>query len=120
MLFSLDGAYLLTSYSRPYEFSLPTEKFLDGKHTITVTALMRDKFTSQPGSLSVIFKNGVASLPVNTKHFQPTSGNPAMNGAPFLVAAGGDGASGEPNATNVVNLIASLKPEPVPVPGGCL
>ena len=110
MIFNLDGTYLLTSYARPYSFILPTEKWIDGKHTISVQAVMRDKFSSQPGSLSVIFKNGVAAQPVNNQHFQPTNGNPVVNGAPFLVAAGGDGAGGEPNAANVTTLIASLKP----------
>jgi hypothetical protein len=110
LVFYLNGNYLLTSYSRPYTFTLPTEKWLDGMYTLSVAAQMRDNFISNPASMSVSFKNGVTSLPVNTKHFQPTSGRPAANGAPFTVAAGGDGASGEPSAAAVSKLIASLNP----------
>ena len=33
MVFWLDGSYLLTDYSPPYTFTLPTSKFVDGSHT---------------------------------------------------------------------------------------
>jgi hypothetical protein len=110
LVFYLDGTYLLTSYARPFLFTLQTTNYVDGTHILSVEAQMRDKFTSQQGSLQVTFHNGVTTPPVNTNAFQPTSGRPAAPGAPFIVAAGGDGAGGESNATNVVNLIASLNP----------
>ena len=110
LVFYLNGNYLLTTYNSPYTFTLPTEQWPDGNYTLSVEANMRDKFTTQQGSMAVIFKNGVTAPPVNTNHFQPTSGKPAANGAPFLVAAGGDGASGEPSAGAVTKLIASLNP----------
>ena len=108
--FYLDGTYLLSAFSSPYTFVLPTANWLDGSHTLSVAAQMHDNFTTQQGSLPVVFNNGVTSLPVNTSQFQPATGTTPANGAPFIVAAGGDGASGEPAATKVTNLIASLNP----------
>jgi hypothetical protein len=110
VVYYLDGSYLLTDYKSPYTFTLPTAKWADGSHVISVEALMRDSFTSQQAGLSVTFKNGISGPAANTNQFQPTSGNPPANGAPFIVAAGGDGASGETNAQNVSDLIASLNP----------
>jgi hypothetical protein len=110
MIFYLDGAYMLTDYQSAYSFTLPTARWIDGSHTLAVGALMRDGFTSQQASISVSFNNGVTTPPVNTNQFQPSSGIPPINGAPFIVAAGGDGASGETNAGNVSNLIVSLNP----------
>jgi hypothetical protein len=110
VVFYLNGTYLLTTYSSPYTFTLPTAQWVDGNYTLSVEAQMRDKFTTQQGSMPVVFKNGITALPVNTNHFQPTSGKPAASGAPFLVAAGGDGASGEPSADAVTKLIASINP----------
>ena len=110
MIFTLNGNYLLTTFNSPYTFILPTSHWVDGNYTLSVEAVMRDKFTSRQGSMPVVFKNGITTVPVNTNHFQPTSGNPAANGAPFLVAAGGDGASGEPSAAAVTKLIASINP----------
>ncbi len=108
--FFLDGAYLLTAFSSPYTFILPTTNWLDGNHTLSVAAQMRDKFISQQGTIPVIFNNGVTSLAANTAQFQPATGTTPVNGAPFVVAAGGDGASGEANSTKVTSLIASLQP----------
>jgi Predicted phosphohydrolases len=108
--FYLDGTYLLSAFSSPFTFLLPTANWLDGSHTLSVAAQMHDKFTTQQGTLPVVFNNGVTSLPVNTSQFQPATGTTPANGAPFIVAAGGDGASGEPAATKVTNLIASLNP----------
>ena len=71
---------------------------------------MRDDFVTQRTAISATFNNGVTSPPVNNNHFRPTSGRPAVNGEPFIVAAGGDGASGEVNAGKVSNLINSLNP----------
>lgn len=110
LVFYLDGTYLLTAFSNPYTFSLPTQDWVDGSHTLSVDADMRDKFTTQQGNITVIFKNGVSSLPTNSGQFHPTSGTTPPGGAPFIVAAGGDGASGEPAATKVTDLIASLNP----------
>jgi hypothetical protein len=110
LVFFLDGTYLLTAFSSPYTFSLPTANWLDGSHTLSVDAQMHDNFTTQQGSLPITFNNGVTSLTTNTSQFQPATGTTPTNGAPFVVTAGGDGASGEASATKVTNLIASLQP----------
>jgi hypothetical protein len=110
LVFYLDDTYLLSAFSNPYTFILPTANWPDGSHTLSVTAQMRDNFTSQQGSLRVVFNNGVTSLAASTEQFQPATGTLPANGEPFVVAAGGDGASGEASAAKVTNLVASLQP----------
>ena len=109
VIFYLDGSYLLTDYESPYTFVLPTTKWIDGNHTLSVETLLRDGFVAQQAVISVSFNNGITTPPVNTNQFQPTSGNPA-NGEPYIVASVGDGAGGETNATNVANLAVSYNP----------
>jgi chitodextrinase len=109
MVFYLNSLYQLTDYQGPYTFTLPTAKWVDGAYSLSVSALMRDAFTTQQTIIPVTFSNGVTTTPVNTNTFQPTVGLPA-NGSPFVVVAAGDGASGETNAVNVSNLIGSLNP----------
>ena len=110
MIFFLDGKYLLTSFSSPYTFSLPTGNWLDGTHTLAVRAQMHDKSLTNPGGITVSFNNGVGSPSENSQTFQPTTGRPAASGSAFTVAATGDGAGGEPNGAAVTNLIATLNP----------
>ncbi len=110
MIFNLGTGYLLTDYSSPYTFILPSNKWADGNYTLYASALMRDGFTTAKASIAVGFTNGNKKAPVNTGTFTPSTGNPPANGQPFMVAAGGDGASGEPNSTNVANLLSSLNP----------
>jgi hypothetical protein len=109
MVFFLNGVYLLTDYSNPYTFTLPTNRWVDGIYTLSAQALMRDGFTTSQASISVTFNTGTIAPPVNPNNFTPTSGRPAGS-QPFVVAAVGDGAGGEATATNVTNLIASLNP----------
>src|SRR5258706_3110889 len=110
VIFYLDAAYLLTDYESPYTFILPTARWVDGNHTLSVEALMRDAFVTQQANISVNFVNGVTFPPVNNNQFQPSNGRPPSNGAPFILAAAGDGASGEINSGNVTGLIASFNP----------
>ncbi|HEY9152202.1 MAG TPA: DNRLRE domain-containing protein [Anaerolineales bacterium] len=110
MVFYLDGSYLLTDFQTPYTFILPTSKWVDGNHALSVEARLRNGFTTQRANLSVNFKNGITVPPVNNNQFQPSTGTKPINGAPFIVAAAGDGAGGENNAKKVVNLITSLSP----------
>ncbi len=109
MTFYLNTTYLLTAFTSPYTFTLPTSKYVDGSYTLSGQALMRDGFTTSQASISILLSTGTSTPPVNTNTFTPTSGNPA-GGQPFVVAAVGDGASGENNSKNVVNLINSLNP----------
>ena len=110
LLFNLDGGYLLTDFQSSYSFVLPSAKWVDGSHTLSVKAYMRDGFVTQVTSLPVSFNNGVTTPPVNNNHFQPTSGLTPSSGAPFVVAAAGDGASGQTYSARVSSLIASLNP----------
>jgi hypothetical protein len=107
MIFNLGASYLLTDYSSPYTFTLPTTKWVDGNYTLFVSALMRDGFTTGQASIATSLNNSITTLPVNTGTFTPSSGR---SGSPFVVAASGDGASGESASSNVVNLINSINP----------
>jgi hypothetical protein len=109
MTFFLNSTYLLTTFTSPYTFTLPTNRYVDGTYTLFAQALMRDGFTTTQASISITLTTGTSSPPVNNNTFTPTSGRPA-GGQPFVVAAVGDGASGEPNTTTVTNLIASVNP----------
>ncbi len=109
-LFYLDGTYLLTAFYSPYTFTLPTASWADGTHKLSVEALMKDTFTTQRAYVTVDFKNDIASTPVNSNTFKPSTGNPAQNGQPFVVAAVGDGAGGGSQETKVTDLITSLDP----------
>jgi hypothetical protein len=107
--FTIDGGYLLTDYAPPYTFQLPTARWVDGSHTLSVVAVY-DGFTSQPATVGVTFLNGVSTPPVNTNTFVPSKGTTPAPGAPFVVAAVGDAASGEVAADGVANLIAGWNP----------
>ena len=106
----LDGAYLLTDYSSPYGFFIPTAKFADGPRTLSAVALLRDGNTSDPTSVEVSFVNGNAQPPTNTNSRGATTGRPPGPGEPFIVAATGDGASGEPNAEAVNDMVTDWDP----------
>ena len=106
----LDDAYLLTDFAPPYTFLIPSAKFVDGAKTFEAEALMRDGFTSDRAGVSVTFQNGNSSPPPPGSGFSATQGRPAGAGEPFVVAATGDGASGESGSGLVTDLIASWNP----------
>ena len=109
--FYLDGAYLLTDYEAPYEFLLPTDRFVDGPHRLEAQALLRDDFVSNRAAITVHFQNGITEPPeTQPAPFTPTTGRPPEPGRPVIVAAVGDGASGETAAQQVTDLIASWNP----------
>ena len=110
LVFYLGGQYLLTDYTSPYTFIIPTTKFVDGIRLLEVEAVLRDTFTSSRASINVTFNNGIVQPPVNGNSFTPTSGTTPSSGRPFILAATGDGASGEPNADAVTDLIAGWNP----------
>ena len=109
VVFYLRGAYLLTDFSNPYTFTIDTPQFVDGPADLEIEALMRDGFVSSHASVSVSLVNGVSSPPVNTNVFVPSPGTWSGSG-PIIVAAAGDGASGEPNAQAATDLISSWNP----------
>jgi hypothetical protein len=110
MVFSLNTEYLLTDYTSPFLFTLPTEKWADGRYTISVIVHMRQNTKTMRAQTTVNFNNGNAKAPVNTNHFSPNSGTSPVNGQPFVVAASGDGASGEANSSSVISTVSSLNP----------
>lgn len=109
MVFYLNSTYLLTSFTSPYSFILPTNRYVDGAYTLYAEAVMRDGFTTAQTSIPLNLNTGTTTPPINPNTFTPTSGRPA-GGQPFVVATVGDGASGEVNATNVTNLIKNNDP----------
>jgi len=109
-IFYLDNQYLLIDYVAAYTFLLPTDRFVDGSHSLQVEALMRDGFTSPRTGLSLLFNNGVATPPTNPRTFTPSPGSSPSAGETFVLAAVGDGAGGENNETLVTNLIDSWDP----------
>jgi hypothetical protein len=110
MIFNLGTGYLLTDFSSPYTFTLPTAKWADGSYMLYASALMRDGFATAQASIAVTFSNGNSTAPVNTNHFTPSSGTSPASGQPFVVAAAGDGASGEATSAKVISTITSLNP----------
>jgi fibronectin type 3 domain-containing protein len=110
MVFSLNGQYLLTDYSRPYTFTLDTRRFVDGSYTLAVHGLLRDTKTTPDTTIGLTFANGITTVPVNTGSWTPPQGNPATPGRTYTVVAAGDGAGGESSETAVTNLIASMDP----------
>jgi hypothetical protein len=121
-LFNLDGQYLLTDFQSlsfthtttsatyVYDFLLPSSNWVDGSHTLQAQAIERDGFTSPFTSIALTFSNGVTRTPPPPTGFTPTGGTNPAAGAPFVVAAVGDGAGGEAGATAVTNMVASWNP----------
>jgi hypothetical protein len=110
LIFYLGGQYLLTDYASSYTFTIPTTKFVDGARLLEVEAHMRDGFISARGAVNITFNNGITEPPVNTNTFSPAAGTTPPSGRPFILSATGDGASGEPNADSVTDLIDSWDP----------
>jgi chitodextrinase len=109
--FTINGYQLITDFQSPYTFILPTTKWQDGSYGIEVEAIMRDAYvTANQAIINISFSNGNNQPPVNHNSFMPTSGTTPANGAPFIVAAAGDGADGAVNAENVTNQIAAINP----------
>ncbi|HEX6035140.1 MAG TPA: Ig-like domain-containing protein, partial [Anaerolineales bacterium] len=110
LVFYLGGEYLLTEFETPFTFSLPTTKWVDGTRLLEAEALMKDGWTSERASISLIFVNGILQPPVNTNTFTPKTGTTPPAGQSFTLAVSGDGAGGMVDAANVANLIKSWNP----------
>ena len=117
MVFTVDDSptvngYTLTDYQAPYTFVLPTTKWVDGVHTLSVSAIMSDNalVNTNAASESLTFSNGLSSVPPNNNPPTITSGTTPAPGANLVVAAVGDGAGGDTTATSVANLIGSWSP----------
>ncbi len=110
LVFYVDNQYLITDYQTPFTFQLPTTRWVDGSHGLSVEALLSNGLVSSRTSITVAFNNGISQVPPNTNTFTPRQGTTPVPGQPFVVAAAGDGAGGEANAVGVTNLISSWNP----------
>jgi chitodextrinase len=110
LVFTLNGSPLLTDFQPPYSWALDSTRWVDGAYSVQVYALMRDGYLTPQATATVNFSNGLSTPPVNSNSFTPTPGTPEP-GQPLVVAAVGDGGSGETAETNVVNLISSWHPD---------
>lgn len=110
--FTLNGSSLLWDFQAPYTWTLDSTRWVDGSYSIQVFALMRDGFSTATTTQTVTFSNGITTPPVNTNSFTPTTGTTPASGQSLVVvvAAVGDGASGQTAEANVVNLISSWNP----------
>jgi hypothetical protein len=100
--FYLDNNYLLTDFTAPYHFEVPSDKFVDGTYNLSVEAVLGDGTVTQRTVINLTFSNGVTVPPVNTNSFTPYTSSPPP-GQPLIVAATGDGASGEwPQVTDLM------------------
>jgi hypothetical protein len=105
--------YLLTSYEGPnYTFVLPTTYWVDGVYTLSANVYMNDDLNDSQAStsISLTFSNGISSIPPNPGTFTPSLGTSPAPGAPFVVAAVGDGADDTPSALAVDNFIGTFNP----------
>ena len=111
LIFTLNGTALLWDFQSPYTWKLDSTRWVDGTYALQVYAIMRDGFNTMPPTAeSLTFSNGITTPPVNNNNFTPTTGTSPPPGQPLVVAAVGDGASGETNEGNVANLIGSWNP----------
>jgi len=100
--------YLLTDYSPPYSFLLPSASYANGVHTLSVELLMRDKFLATGPNVKVRFKNDEPQP--EWPAWQVATAEPEPD-EPLIVTAVGDGISGRPEMYDVVELIDSWKPD---------
>ncbi|HET7830257.1 MAG TPA: Ig-like domain-containing protein [Candidatus Limnocylindrales bacterium] len=109
--FYLDGTYLLTDYQSPYAFVLPTTRWADGSHALSVEAVLRDGYlTPTRATIGMTFSNGITTPPPNTNTRGPVPATAPGAGQPYVVAVTGDGAGGELTAGAVTDTIAGWNP----------
>jgi hypothetical protein len=108
IVYSLDGTYLLTDEQAPWSFSLHPAAHRPGTHVLSASVTVEGR----PGALQV---DVPIDVPAVTRPavapFRPTAGADPAPGAPFVVAAVGDGASGLRAEQQVTDLIASWRPQ---------
>ena len=111
VVYYLNGQYVLTSFQKPYSFTLPTTYFPDGFYTLTMQATLTDGYImiNEP-SISLTLNNGISVIPPAASTFKPALGTKPASGSPFVVLAVGDGTSGEVNEGKVTQLIANQAP----------
>ncbi len=111
VIFYLNDQYVLTSFQKPYSFTLPTTYFPDGFYTLSLQATLTDGYVmiNKP-SISLTINNGISVIPSSPTTFKPALGTKPASGSPFVVVAVGDGTAGELNEGKVTQLIANQAP----------
>ena len=115
-VFTIDGEYVLSDFAaqpavlpKTYGFTLDPGRFAIGHHAIGMQAVMSDDFAAPPTTVTTRISSSQPPTPPQSQ-WTPTTGTPPAAGAPLVVAAVGDGASGEPSSAAVVDLIGSWNP----------
>jgi fibronectin type 3 domain-containing protein len=108
---TLNGTYLISDYQTPHQFTLYTNDFVDGKYTLGAAAVLRDGYRTPETTVNVTFHNGNKKAPVNTAQWTVPPIAARAPTDPFVVAAVGDGAGGEANATAVTNAMVGWNPD---------
>ena len=112
LVFTLNGTPMLTDVQAPFGFAWHTGHWVDGPYTLGAFAHLSDGSDTKlmPASENVTLSNGVTSPPANTAQPTISSGTSPPAGQPEVVAAVGDGASGEGLPQQVVNTISGWSP----------
>ncbi len=113
--FTLNGVHLMRDFkgatiggTLTYTFQLPTAYYANGTYSLAVAALMRGEAALTTNTtVHLTFNNSNGQSPVNSP-FTPRSGSAPAPGQPLVLAATGDGASGE--TPGVPSLIQSWSP----------
>lgn len=108
VVFTIDGGYVLSDFIQPYTFALATDRWADGPHALAVQAVTTAGDTSTEATVDLTFSN--PGGPPTRPRFVPRTGSVPAPGAPFVVAAVGDGASGHPESDAVGDRIGSWEP----------
>jgi hypothetical protein len=108
--FRVDNRNVLSDFDPPYTFTLPIKNWKDGAYTLGAVTRLSDDNVSDPAETNVLFDSGTSAVAAVEQTFEPSAGKPADPGAPFVVAAVGDGAGGSPESEAVTSLIDSWNP----------
>jgi hypothetical protein len=108
LIFALNHEYVLTDYIAPYIFELPTDHFADGLSTISVIAELNNGTETNSASVNLNIDNSNSNISDQYSPFTPYIPPLPVAGQPLVLAATGDGASGE--TTAVTDMIASWNP----------
>ncbi len=105
--YSLDGTHLLFDFQSPYTFTLHTYLAAPGLHQLGASASFSGGYATPATTILLNFWSSIAP---KVAPFVPTAGTDPPTGQPFVLAVGGDGATGLTAAQQVDNLIASWNP----------
>ncbi len=106
--FWLGSEYVLRDVAPPFEFTLHTGFHQSGRTTLRAEAAVNTSFTLSVAS-SITIQAGVEPPPGGAT-WVPRTGRLAAAGAPFVVAAAGDGPGGRPEHGLVTDLVSGFNP----------